>query len=409
LSAVRVTVALVALALTGCLQPPDSYLVVDFATDLESGTRFVGIETELTREGEPVGEHLAIARIGDSFLEPIRLTTFDGLEPGLYRLHVALTDLEGDVVVERPLLVVVDGAAAVTAVLSVLCEDATCPPGGSPDLTSCVGGRCVDPRCSDEAQEFCPDGCEADADCPGGGVCVAGVCLGGALEPADCDDDDPCTDDALGDDGCVHTPNTAGCDDGVFCNGPDTCLDGECAVHGTPPCAVERCDEATRTCDTGCVVDADCPDPVLGTWSTCEYSSVCDRDGTRMRTVTRFTCDAGRCVADPSDESEACARDTDGDACGTAGCDDWDDCRFMPCETGGERYRRCRLPRCFDGDCDPNERLETESCSRPSVEGTSCRPRGSFCDGVCRSEECTELCEHCGGYCSITGCATGSC
>jgi len=410
LSVVRSTAVLLALALTGCPNA-DSFLVVDFATDLEAGTRFIAIETELTRDDAPAGEHLAVARLGDTFLEPSRLATFEGLTPALYRLRVALTDVAGEVVVERTFLVRVDGAAAVTAVLSGLCEGVRCPAAGDPaELTTCVGGRCVDPRCSDEAPEFCPTGCDADADCPGGGVCVAQVCLGGSLEPADCDDDDPCTDDALVDDECLHTPNTSGCDDGVFCNGSDTCLDGECAVHGTPPCAADRCDEATRTCDTGCVGDADCPDPVLGEWSACDgFADACAREGTRARTVTRFSCAAGRCVADPTEESESCTRVTDGDACGSAGCDDWSECRFSPCQTDGQRVRICSDPVCMDGGCDLGTHVETEPCSRPSVEGSTCSPSGSFCQGVCRSGDCTELCEYCGGGCTVVGCRFGSC
>ncbi len=46
------------------------------------------------------------------------------------------------------------------------------------------------------------------------------------------------------------------CDDGVYCNGIETCADDGACVAGSEPCDVGRCDEATESC-TGPCVDAD--------------------------------------------------------------------------------------------------------------------------------------------------------
>src|SRR5688500_4678097 len=52
------------------------------------------------------------------------------------------------------------------------------------------------------------------------------------------------------------------CDDGVYCNGTETCAAGACAMGAPPDCAdemectVDACDESMRTC-TNLAVDAD--------------------------------------------------------------------------------------------------------------------------------------------------------
>lgn len=61
-------------------------------------------------------------------------------------------------------------------------------------------------------------------------------------------------DDVLIRDGCG---GDADCDDGIFCNGAETCVTAACAV-GTKPCLEEgRCDEALDQCfDPGCSLPA---------------------------------------------------------------------------------------------------------------------------------------------------------
>lgn len=126
----------------------------------------------------------------------------------------------------------------------------------------------------------CDDGlfCTVDDEC------TAGACSG---SPRACDDENPCTTDACNeiDDKCDALDNTLACEDGVFCNGDDTCEGGSCSVHSGDPCpgadgdddCAESCDEEAGAC-TG--VDAD--------ESTCDDGNSCTKGD---------ACAGGTCVA----------------------------------------------------------------------------------------------------------------
>lgn len=109
------------------------------------------------------------------------------------------------------------------AVLTLACSDTVSPP--SPDSGRDHGGR---------------DHSSGD--------------LTRCFSDADCDDQNPCTDDACdGTGACANVHNNAPCDDQIFCNGADSCSGGACAVHAGDPCldgpeCVDRCDEASGTC-----------------------------------------------------------------------------------------------------------------------------------------------------------------
>lgn len=77
------------------------------------------------------------------------------------------------------------------------------------------------------------------------------------------DDGNECTDDECdGAGNCAHPDNTASCDDGDFCNGPDTCSGGSCSVNPGDPCASDphhpHCNEGNEKCD--CWMDGECED-----------------------------------------------------------------------------------------------------------------------------------------------------
>lgn len=71
-----------------------------------------------------------------------------------------------------------------------------------------------------------------------------------------CDDGIECTMDFCAADGrCASVPNTMACDNGVYCDGLETCDARRGCVRGTPvacndnfTCTIDRCDEATKTC-----------------------------------------------------------------------------------------------------------------------------------------------------------------
>jgi hypothetical protein len=127
----------------------------------------------------------------------------------------------------------------------------------------CMAGNCVGTviACNDgnicNGNETCQAGvCTADIplhcndnnSCNGIETCdpVAG-CQAGI--PLNCNDENVCTDDTCDPVlGCVHTLNTAPCDDGLYCNGEDTCREGSCAIHTGDPCGLLPCDEEKDLC-----------------------------------------------------------------------------------------------------------------------------------------------------------------
>ena len=77
-----------------------------------------------------------------------------------------------------------------------------------------------------------------------------------------------------GDTGTTCTDD-ADCDDGVFCNGAETCVVGVCQSSSSPCSAGQSCDEDTDTCPTA-VTDAD-GDGVLDTEDNCPDSANSDQ------------------------------------------------------------------------------------------------------------------------------------
>jgi subtilisin family serine protease len=180
-----------------------------------------------------------------------------------------------------------------------------------------------------------PDGtpCDDGDACTAEDSCEQNECQGGA--PADCDDDNPCTDDrcdqALG---CASEPNEAPCSDGSACTEGDVCHDGACvasAVVACPddqhPCTESVCDPASgcrqlfkdELCDDG----NPCTDDRCGS-SGCEHSpnaASCD-DGLLCTVDDR--CDNGVCVG----QASAC---DDGNPCTLEICDaDSGACQVQP-------------------------------------------------------------------------------
>ena len=73
----------------------------------------------------------------------------------------------------------------------------------------------------------------------------------GCLVPADCNDGVACTIDNCVGGVCSNTPNNVLCDNGLFCDGAETCSGTLGCVPGTPPCGTAGCDENTNSCTCG--------------------------------------------------------------------------------------------------------------------------------------------------------------
>lgn len=119
-----------------------------------------------------------------------------------------------------------------------------CQSGSDP----CPGQLC------DSENEVCVD-CLVDADCDDAAYCNgAETCVAGSCQPGtaiSCDDGVSCTDDSCneGTDSCDNVANNGNCDDGLYCNGSETCDAVLDCVVGTDPCPGQTCNEATDQCE----------------------------------------------------------------------------------------------------------------------------------------------------------------
>jgi hypothetical protein len=212
--------------------------------------------------------------------------------------------------------------------------------------------------------------------------------------PGDCNDGNPCTTDACDPDdggadgnGCVHVNNTNSCDDGLFCNGADTCIAGGCDTHAGDPCAggsecADNCNEGADSCfeapGTACTADTNpctgdacdgagaCVHPALGDGDSCDDGNTCTQDdvctsGACAGTPTGQVCDDGNpCTLDTCDPMGGCIFD----APGRNGfvCDDGNTCtQSDACNNGMCQGFLAEADTDADGFCD---RVENDAgCS----------------------------------------------
>jgi len=233
-------------------------------------------------------------------------------------------------------------------------------------------------------------GCEHDAldsvECVDGNMCTTadqcagGICVGA---PVNCDDANPCTDDACEpSSGCTHTPNALPCNDGNPCTKGDQCLDGLCVAA-----ELISCDDGNPCTDESC-------DPAKG----CTYSfntAPCD-DGDDC--TSDDLCDNGLCKGGPSalcNDGDPCTDDlcTPDGGCdhpfNKAPCDDGnicthsDQCTLGECKPGG--FVTCDDGnQCTDDSCDPLAGCVFVFNFAPCDDGNPCT-KGDHCDnGWCK-------------------------
>jgi uncharacterized repeat protein (TIGR01451 family) len=264
----------------------------------------------------------------------------------------------------------------------------------SPDGTPCDDGN----ACTD------PDTCS-------GGVCVGGPKVCACQSNADCGDNNPCTDDTCQNPGtstaaCVHVNNTAPCSDGNACTGPDTCSGGAC-LGGPKVCACQ----SNADCDdhNPCTDDA-CQNPGAPTAACAHVNNTAPcSDGNAC--TGPDTCSGGVCVGGPNvcacrsnadcDDHNPCTDDacqpgTPTATCvhvnNTAPCSDGNACtRNDACQggvcTGSNPVVCTPSDQChLAGTCNP----ETGACSnQPAPDGTACND-GNTCtrNDACQAGIC---------------------
>ena len=225
-----------------------------------------------------------------------------------------------------------------------VCADGECA-GTDKDCSGldsvCTEGVC-DPDDGDCLAEPANEdgGCDDMNACTDADHCVAGACIGTAL---DCDDGNPCTDDACDTDtGCTNTNNTASCDDGNACTVTDVCVDGVCSGSGAPDCDDGNiCTDDSCDPDTGCVNafnTASCDDGNACNVTDACLNGVCVGTGVvncdDSNLCTDDTCDADTgCVftdnTNPCEDGDLC---TAGDVCGGGACQSGTD--TLDCDDG---------------------------------------------------------------------------
>lgn len=218
----------------------------------------------------------------------------------------------------------------------------------STGATSSNGGMSTDAGASTGATGGA--GAPGAAGAAGAGGAVGDLCEGKEL---DCpDDDNPCTEDECnpGTGECGIPRSETSCDDGVYCNGADTCDAGECTVHEGNPCS-GTCNEAGEYCE--CATKEDCPADIVGEYGDCAYATECVETAMKSRTVTKYSCNGvGKCIAGtPTIEMAACSRETDATICTTDGnrCNGTEKCKNGQCT--GDNVNPCAgnaaLPFCY--------------------------------------------------------------
>ncbi len=273
-----------------------------------------------------------------------------------------------------------------------------------PDQTACTddGNVCTDDRCNG-VSPVCqhPDNaaaCDDGVFCNGADTCSGGACTVNAGDPCPGPDGDGnCAQscDEIADNCAAADPDGSVCDDGLFCNGADTCSGGACTVNTGDPCSGPDGDtDCAESCDEG---NDDC----LGS----------DPDGTLCRADAgecdvAETCSGGSCPADGFETLGAPCTD-DGETCTLDQCDGNGVCEHPAGNAGAE----CRSD---GGECDVAEVCDglSTSCPADGLEtlGAPCTDDGETCtldqcdgNGVCEhpAGNAGAECRSDGGECDV--------
>ncbi len=257
-----------------------------------------------------------------------------------------------------------EGAGCVHTANASACDDGNaCTKGDHCSAGSCVSGELV--NCDDDnvcttdtcapatgcTYTFNKAPCTDDNVCTLKDQCSLGECVGsGTLA---CADLNPCTDDGCNPEvGCEFVPNQGACDDGNACTGADFCNAGSCKpgdavdCNDSNPCTDDACDPQagcihsanTLPCDDGnaCTLDDTCAGEacVGGPALDCSDGNVCTNDGCNPASGCFYTFNQDPCDDDdPCTVTDQCA----GGFCvgtGELDCDDQVVCTADSCEEG---------------------------------------------------------------------------
>jgi hypothetical protein len=257
-------------------------------------------------------------------------------------------------------------------------------------LTGCQPGvdPCQGPSVCSEPLDQCVS-CTLDAHCDNSVYCDGvetcnvgtGVCQPGAA--VDCDDSVACTMDSCdeGADACANVTSDPACDDGLYCNGAETCdaIDG--CEAGTAPncsdgvgCTTDSCDEGTDSC-ANAPSDAACDDGLY-----CNGTETCDADADCQPGTAIECADGFACSVDSCDE-------------GTDACDaDFSTCTCGDSEITGSEV--CDPPVTAGTFEDCNNLVDDDGDGKIDCKDSGCAPgaRDPICDEGCTLDlVCTDV------------------
>jgi len=264
---------------------------------------------------------------------------------------------------------------------------AQCPASNSP----CLKNVC-DPKIGGCATVPITDAtpCEDGDACTPQSECATGICKG----LVNCDDANPCTDDAClpPGGGCAHTTNTAPCSDSSPCTAKDTCANGGCKG-------------AQISCD----------DNVACTFDSCEEAT-----GNCKHAVNHTLCaDGNPCTLDVCDAAASgCTHAPDN----AAGCTDENACTADKCQ-GGKCVSVVTCACQVDADCNDNNPCTKDACTgnkcvATAADGGTCSVADKCMmpdSGVCAAGKCgggkPVDCSKLGDACNAAICnaLTGTC
>ncbi len=198
--------------------------------------------------------------------------------------------------------------------------------------------------------------------CTDNDVCTAGTCGG---SERDCSDETACTHDSCDEinDMCSHTPDDLECDDGLWCNGQETCDVELGCVGGTlVDCSQYDIDEVA-TCFNN-------PDSINFTWDYgAGFISICNDETDSCTTGSQsltHTCNV---------------------SCG-AECDSIHGCTNSTCcETYDDYCTGMKLTE-YDSDKVMDSTNVSDSCANSCTEGCAC----TDCDADCSPPETNTYC-----------------
>ncbi len=205
----------------------------------------------------------------------------------------------------------------------------------------------------------------------------------GCMVNTDCDDANPCTADTCTSGSCFNTNTTGPCDDGLYCNGADSCSGGACSVHAGNPCpppdgdanCAESCNESLNNCTGPDPAGSSCNDGLY-----CNGNDSCSNGSCSIHTGN--PCPGadgdGNCRESCNETVDACtANDPDGSTCNDGNAATTAD----SCSTGICTGTPITV-NCDDGNPCTIDTVSGTTCSHsPAPAGLICND-GLYCNGT---------------------------